>query len=278
MDKLILNGTNGFPLYTDTLAEAQRCWNIFNAITGITGNLAIISGCELRGTTVSDGVVAIDGEVINFKGGAIMPNVIIEEIITQRTFKDGNTKPVFATRTAKFGIATKSYRWADFQRINPLVEMQKAMTPKGLISMWSGKISEIPAGWYLCDGTNGTPNLSGKFVRGFSENEYKTDQSAGVGEYGGHDEVTPSGSLSGNATMNVPADGWSVAGTGLGTAKRGTLIVGSGELEKKEVLESLRVTKGTREATVALNGVKFTGSTQDNRPAFYSLAFIMFKG
>lgn len=38
-------------------------------------------------------------------------------------------------------------------------------TPSGVIVMWSGLITDIPKGYALCDGTNGTPNLSGKFIR-----------------------------------------------------------------------------------------------------------------
>ena len=38
----------------------------------------------------------------------------------------------------------------------------------GMIMMWSGLISEIPPGWSICDGTNGTPDLRDKFVRGAS--------------------------------------------------------------------------------------------------------------
>lgn len=36
--------------------------------------------------------------------------------------------------------------------------------PSGAILMWSGSIATIPAGWNLCDGSNGTPNLVNKFV------------------------------------------------------------------------------------------------------------------
>ncbi len=38
--------------------------------------------------------------------------------------------------------------------------------PPGLIAMWHGLIANIPAGWALCDGTGGTPNLIAKFVEG----------------------------------------------------------------------------------------------------------------
>jgi len=38
------------------------------------------------------------------------------------------------------------------------------MVPKGSIIMWSGDLDSIPSGWALCDGSNGTPNLSDKFI------------------------------------------------------------------------------------------------------------------
>ena len=41
-----------------------------------------------------------------------------------------------------------------------------ATIPAGLISLWSGSIGSIPVGWYLCDGTNGTPDLRDRFIVG----------------------------------------------------------------------------------------------------------------
>lgn len=41
-----------------------------------------------------------------------------------------------------------------------------AVIPSGLISLWSGAADKVPAGWLLCDGTNGTPDLRGRFVVG----------------------------------------------------------------------------------------------------------------
>lgn len=39
-----------------------------------------------------------------------------------------------------------------------------ASIPSGVILMWSGALANIPAGWVLCDGTNGTPNLLDRFI------------------------------------------------------------------------------------------------------------------
>jgi len=36
--------------------------------------------------------------------------------------------------------------------------------PGGGIIMWSGTIASIPAGWNLCNGSNGTPDLTDKFI------------------------------------------------------------------------------------------------------------------
>ena len=41
-----------------------------------------------------------------------------------------------------------------------------ATIPAGLISLWSGSIGSIPSGWNLCDGSNGTPNLTDRFIVG----------------------------------------------------------------------------------------------------------------
>lgn len=40
--------------------------------------------------------------------------------------------------------------------------------PIGSIIMWYKSTGEIPAGWRICDGNDGTPDLRGKYVVGIS--------------------------------------------------------------------------------------------------------------
>jgi len=42
--------------------------------------------------------------------------------------------------------------------------------PSGAIILWSGSIGSIPAGYYLCNGANGTPDLRDRFVVGAGNN------------------------------------------------------------------------------------------------------------
>jgi len=52
--------------------------------------------------------------------------------------------------------------------------------PSGLIGIWHGTIANIPAGWVICDGNNGTPNMLGRFVEGVAT--AATDPGATGGE------------------------------------------------------------------------------------------------
>lgn len=51
--------------------------------------------------------------------------------------------------------------------------------PLLLVMIWTGSIASIPAGWQICDGTNGTPNLKDRFVVG-SGNLYATGATGGA--------------------------------------------------------------------------------------------------
>lgn len=52
----------------------------------------------------------------------------------------------------------------------------------GMIMLWSGHPDNIPYGWALCNGANGTPDLTDKFVIG-AGGEYST------GDIGGEESV-----------------------------------------------------------------------------------------
>ncbi|MDR2425877.1 MAG: hypothetical protein LBD46_01615 [Endomicrobium sp.] len=60
------------------------------------------------------------------------------------------------------------------------------MVPKGGIILWSGSVTNIPSGWALCDGTNGTPDLKGRFVLGQGTiRENNVDYTYSVNQKGG---------------------------------------------------------------------------------------------
>lgn len=64
--------------------------------------------------------------------------------------------------TASSGTNTSQIATTEF--VNTAITAGGA--PSGLIAMWSGSIATIPAGWLLCNGTSGTPDLRNRFVVG----------------------------------------------------------------------------------------------------------------
>lgn len=51
-------------------------------------------------------------------------------------------------------------------RISVLEAAQAAGMPVGTVILWYGTSATVPTDWHICDGTNGTPDLRGKFVKG----------------------------------------------------------------------------------------------------------------
>ena len=79
-------------------------------------------------------------------------------------------------------IQTHQEKFIDYGEILEKVRSD-GKNMKGIISMWSGALKDIPVGWVLCDGNNNTPDLRGRFVLGKKDNTY-------IGDKGGEETVT----------------------------------------------------------------------------------------
>ena len=166
--------TGGFPLDTNNLDFLQSSFHILNTLGNLAGDMVIISGCEITGNTVSNGVVYVNKEVLEFRGGSLSANVFIKEEAVSGTFEDGSFKPIEITRYVTFGSSTpeKTFKWEDFKRVDNLIkqgvknadfekrikalENKKSPVPIGLIAIWGKPASEpIPEGWKECTDLRG---------------------------------------------------------------------------------------------------------------------------
>jgi hypothetical protein len=80
--------------------------------------------------------------------------------------------------------------------------------PAGIIAMWSGTLATIPAGWALCDGTNGTPDLRDRFVVG-AANGANPGATGGLSSHqhaahSDHAALTHSGTAVGDHSLTQP--------------------------------------------------------------------------
>ena len=80
----------------------------------------------------------------------------------------------------------------------------RSIIPTGVITMWYGSVASVPSGWYLCDGTNGTPDLRSRFIVGAGG----AGATYAVGSFGGStDAIVVSHSHTASSTFTGSALG-----------------------------------------------------------------------
>jgi len=103
--------------------------------------------------TTGDPAKIVKGNEIDAEFNAIATAINSKANTASPALTGVPTAPTAASGTNTTQLATTAYVLANG-------------VPSGAILMWSGTIATIPSGWYLCDGTNGTPNLTNKFIIG----------------------------------------------------------------------------------------------------------------
>ena len=139
-----------------------------------------------------------------------------------------------------------------------------ATIPAGLISLWSGSIGSIPVGWYLCDGTNGTPDLRDRFIVG-AGTTYAVTATGGSA-----DSVVVSHNHTATSVVTDP-------GHNHGIATSNAVPFGTGGIywvpNPGTVTSSTTNTTGITVATT--NTAAGVSGTNANLPPYYALAYVM---
>lgn len=173
--------------------------------------------------------------------------------------------------------------------------------PIGGIIMYSGNVLSLSAGWALCDGTNGTPDLRGMFIvgaggaytqgdTGGSETVTLTTAQMPVHTHTGPSHSHSVGSLTTNSTgshshalpyrTNDAVD-HNHKGTTSSVAQGGT---GAGENWSTTLTDIDTLAEGSHSHTISgstaaagtgVTGSSGSGEAHENRPPYYALAYIM---
>ena len=192
-------------------------------------------------------------------------------------------------------------------------KINNGAVPIGTIVMWGLAVSAIPTGWNICDGTNGTPDLTGLFVRHADADAAGT---VNVGDTGGAatDAITTSSGGSHTHTAEAGGNhdhGGATAthaltvdelpahqhGSGVGNSNSAAFLHGSqaasdpnsfttdSDNTNEEALTELIgggsahshaiTASGTHTHTTDSQGAHTHTATVDTLPPFYALAFIM---
>jgi len=223
----------------------------------VTGN---ISGGNLSGTAVSGTLSTATQPNITSVGtllslgvsGAVSAGSL--SVSGTSALSGVVTAPTAANGTNNTQVATTAF-------------VQNSLTtsiPSGVIVMWSGSVASIPAGWFLCNGSNGTPDLRDRFVVG-AGSTYAVNATGGSANatvvahtHTASSVVTDPGH---NHTYNAPS-GFTGSG-GFGSAVDSIVV---------SATTGNRTTGITVATTVASAG---SSGTNANLPPYYALAYIM---
>lgn len=225
---LVLTGTpSGTHTITISPNDAQKIYYVRNTTAqsviftqGSGGNYTLLTGDSAilyaNGAGASAAVANIADHLAmsspNITGGTITGATITG--ITDLAIADGGTGASTAPNARtnlglgtaavlNVGTAANNIVQLDGTAKLPAVDGSQltglVTIPTGLISLWSGSIVSIPAGWLLCNGLSGTPDLRDRFVVG-------AGTTYAVGATGGANTVTL-------AEANLPAHTHTVNGT-----------------------------------------------------------------
>ena len=199
----------------------------------------------------------IKGTEIDVEYTAIATAIASKADTNSPTFTGTPLAPTPAPGTSNTQIATTAFV-AGFASI-----------PSGLIALWSGSIASVPTGWFLCNGSNGTPDLRDRFIVG-------AGTCYSVAATGG----------SANAVVVSHTHSFSGSSSSAGSHAHGILghngtVSGGNFVAFAQQVSNPLTTQGTEEAgshSHSISGtISTTGSsgTNANLPPYYALAYIM---
>lgn len=142
--------------------------------------------------------------------------------------------------------------------------------PKGVIVMWSGEVANIPQGWALCNGQNGTPDLRDRFVVG-------AGSAYSVGATGG----TATNSLSHSHGISAEAGhahhiGPYDLGNWVGPDIQDSVEDGSGDTPAgSEHMHRIDMDTGSGGSHSHGGATTAFSKSVDNQPPYFALCFIM---
>ena len=226
------------------------------------GGINIAEGCAPSG--INNAIRELMAQVKDMQTGADADNLVVGGAFTcsgAAVFISTVTAPTPTTGDNSTKVATTAF-------------VQGAGLPSGCIVLWSGSVASIPSGWYLCNGSNGTPDLRNRFIVG-------AGSTYAVGATGGSaDAIVVSHTHT--ATVTDPGHAHEVFESGKGnptgvspynTFTNSTTIFSAGATTSAGSGNS-----GSSSETTGISvGISTTGSsgTNANLPPYYALCYIM---
>ena len=248
--------------YAEDVANAKKDFTVAgNAF--VNGGLTVgdsmevtKDGLAVKGISVGSGGITLGG-TMNVASGTTL------KLAKGAKISDANGNDMFEAVNAAIGQAA----------------------PRGVIVMWSGAATAVPAGWALCNGANGTPDLTGRFIVGAGASSVNKDNAGDGGSVyangavGGARTVALTKAQMPNHSHLYPNEQELVNADATKKHNAGATMVDIGEQGYQR--------GGNRDGQISRTGTAGGDATDknvgrdgyaeahENRPPYYALCFIM---
>ena len=250
----------------------------------ITGSTYLKDTDNYLGDTINDLVDFVNGEGVHENKGMTYDFVDKASDQTITGVKTFTQEIIGNINTATKLQTPRKINGVDFDGSSDINTFQA-----GMIMLWSGSSASIPATWYLCDGSNGTPNLIDRFVIG-AGSTYEVGATGGsanavvvshthtasADSQGSHTHSASTGSSGSHTHAYNRAEGYTgglgaYAGNGNPNGGTATHYVSTAGAHTHTVEISAAGSHGHNIA-VSTNG---ESGTNKNLPPYYALCYIM---
>lgn len=154
--------------------------------------------------------------------------------------------------------------------VSSFTEEKKHVVATNTIIIWSGLLSNIPAGWVLCDGANGTPDLRDRFAKGVST------ASTNPGGTGGQTSYTISSSQMASHSHGGSTDSVGSHSHPLGYNNGWEFYYNGNDNEiQASNTDTVYTTYAGNHSHTMTTGNTGSGGSVNNTPAYYEVAYIM---
>jgi len=206
------------------------------------------------GLTTGDPAKRIKGTEIDTEYNAIASAISSKADSNSPTLTGTPLAPTASAGTNNTQIATTAF----------VATALTAAIPSGGIIIWSGSVASIPSGWYLCNGSNSTPDLRDRFVVG-------AGSTYAVGDTGGSaNAIVVSHTHTATSSVTDPGHVHGI------DSRKDAAGGGAGEYINYNTTKVVNTQSATTGISVSTT-VASTGSsgTNANLPPYYALCYIM---
>lgn len=159
-----------FPIDTQTFESLQNNQALLSVLGNIAGDKAILKGCEpeQNGTLRKEGYVFLrtqdfpQGEVLYWEGGSVSAGMYLKKEIVAISAHGYEFPQAYTIRSLAAGIGEENYSWATMKTVSTIPELEQKNAelrleiakltppPLGVVQIWAGV--RVPVGYTLCEG------------------------------------------------------------------------------------------------------------------------------